>query len=252
DVVRSLRRDGYQYFSNSNVDLVVKPIGKNITKAQKVYDPAQDAIVTLSRQEMDDLYEQGGTLADLRRPEEINGTTVETMLIRNNASEYARQFRDTDTILNKREGYYQISYKSPRFIDETYKDSDGVERTRTIAVAGSIKDAEEAVKLFSNQNPGSTFRHRRDERQIRRDSDSYWDLNSVGGRIAQRHRGKTLNGAVGIQEFGKGDFIESPADSALKAIMSVSGRTAFRPMLEAARERFMRQYADVLPRDPQT
>src|SRR5690606_4657239 len=35
-------------------------------------------------------------------------------------------------------------------------------------------------------------------------------------------------------------------------IMSVSGRTSFRPMLEAARERFMRQYADVLPRDPQT
>lgn len=252
DVVRSLRRDGFEYFSNDNVDLVVKPISKNFTKAQKAYDPAQDKVITLSRQEMDDLYNAGGTLADLRRPEVLNGDEVETMIVRNNVHEYTRQFRDDDKILNKREGYYQVSYKAPRFIDETYRDSNGVERTRTIAVAGNVQDANDAVKLFQNQNPNNTYRHRRDERQIRRDSDSYWDMNSVGGRIAQRHRGKTLNGAVGIQEFGKGDFIETPADSAIKAIMSVSGRTAFRPMLDAARERFMRQYADVLPRDPVT
>ncbi|AXH71953.1 MAG: putative tail sheath [Podoviridae sp. ctbj_2] len=248
DLVRTLRGQKYQWFDNPNFTGVVRPIQKNMNKNQ-VYDPGTDKFITLSKADMDDLYNTGGTLAELRRPVVINGNTVENMLVRNRPGEFARAINDTDKILNKKDGYYQISYRSPKFIDETYVDQLGVERTHAVGVAGTTKDAQEAIKLMQTRNPNNRYAFRGDERGMRRDGDAYWDLNSVGGRIAQRHRGKLLEDSVGTQLFGAGDFIDSPTDSAVKAIMSISGRTSMRPVLEAAKERFIKQYGHLLTPD---
>lgn len=248
DLARTLRAQGYQWMDNVNFTGVVKPIPKNINKAS-VYDPMTDKLVTLSKQEMDDLYLQGGTLGELRRPLQLNGATIENIVVRNQPGQFARAINDADQILTKKDGYYQITYRSPKFIDETFVDQNGVQRTRAIGVAGTTKEAQDAIKLMQTRNPQNTYKFRGDERGLRRDSDSYWDLNQVGGRIAQRHRGKLLEDAVGTQLFGAADFIDSPTDSAVKAIMSISGRTSMRPVLDAAKERFINQYRHLLTPD---
>lgn len=249
DIARTLRQNKFEVFENANDFFIVKPVSKN-RNINMVYDAQAGHVRGITADEIDVLYDNGGTLAAFRRPEAIGGQTVEHMIVRQNVGEYTRAIRDADRILNKKEGYYQITYKAPRFIEETYKDTSGEMRTRVVGVAGTRKEADEAVKLFQNQNSTSTFSQRGDERGIIRSADEYWDLNSVGGRIAQRHRGKLLENAVGTQHFGKGDFIESPADSAIKAIMSISGRTAMRPVLDAAKERFIRQFGKYLTEDP--
>lgn len=248
DVVRTLRNQKYEWFDGANFSGVVRPIAKNINKAE-VYDPAIDTIRVLTKAEMDDLYLKGGTLADFRRPVQINGQTSETIMVRQVPGEYSRRINDNDQILHKKDGYYTISYKSPKFIDETYVDQHGKTHTRAVGVAGTTKDAKDAVALMSKRNPQNQYAFRGDERGLRRDADSYWDLNQVGGRIAQRHRGKLLEDAVGNQLFGGADFIDSPVDSAVKAIMSTSGRTSMRPVLDAAKERFVDQYKHLLTPD---
>lgn len=245
DLGRTLKAQGYQWMEHTNFTGAVRPFAKNINRAEG-YDPGKDALVTLSKQDLDDLYNAGGTMAELRRPININGATIENVLVRNQPGEFARAINDSDQILNKKDGYYQITYRSPKFIDETYVDQAGKTHTRAIGVAGTTQEAKDAIKLMSTRNPNSRFTFRGDERGLQRSSDAYWDLNQVGGRIAQRHRGKLLEDAVGTQLFGAGDFIDSPTDSAVKAIMSISGRTSMRPVLEAAKERFVNQYQHLL------
>lgn len=248
DVVRTLRNQNFEWFDNANFTGAVRPIPKNINRAN-AYDPATDTMRVLSKQEMDDIYLNGGTLADVRRPVTINGQTTDTIIVRQRPGEYSRRINDNDQILHKKDGYYTISYKSPKFIDETYVDQNGKTHTRAVGVAGTTKDAKDAVALMQRRNPQNQYAFRGDERGLRRDADSYWDLNQVGGRIAQRHRGKLLEDAVGNQLFGAADFIDSPVDSAVKAIMSTSGRTSMRPVLDAAKARFVDQYKHLLTPD---
>lgn len=248
DLVRSLSSNGYLKFSDSNTQLFAKPIPKN-RNIVSVYDPAVSAVRTLTGQEIDELYAKGGTMARLRRPANFSGTTAEHMLVRNTPNEYLRKMRDSDQVLNYREGYFQIQYTAPRFVEEIIRDSKGVEiGRRAVAVAGDTKEAQTFADRMA-RTTGGEYKVRGDIRAMRKDDDAYWDLASTGGRIAQRHRGKLLEDASGLNHLGDGSYILNPADSARRAAMSISGRTVTRPMLDAAKERFLQQYGDAIPKN---
>ena len=248
DLVRTLRKDGYQYFDTPNLTAVVKERPKRFDN-RHVYDSATDANRVLTDAEIDDIYAKGGYIGEFRRPIDLHGNIMEQVIVRNTPNEYARALNDTDKMLEYRDGYYQVSYKAPKFIDETTVDSRGKTNTVTIAVTGTIGEAEEIVKKLSAQNPDRTYKHRGDERDIKRNTDMYWDMNHVGGRIAQRHRGQLLQNSVGIKQMGALDFIESPADAAMKASLSIGGRMAMRQTIETAKERFVQQFGDLLSKE---
>ena len=252
DLIRTLNSQGYQLFKNNVTELYAKPIPKN-QNIGNVYDPAFDSVLVHSKIQGDELYNSGGTYARLRRPVDINGVTVEHMIVRNTPSEYLRRFRDTDQVLNYREGYYQISYNAPKFVDEAVRGSDGkIAYYKAIAVAGDTKEADFFAQRMASSNGkkmGEDYRVRGDDRAMTRGDDGWWDVNSASGRIAQRHRGKLLEDGGGLNHLGDGSYIVSPVDSAIKAARSIAGRTVTRPMLETAKARFMQQYERFLMSD---
>lgn len=245
EVVKAVDKEGYKLFSHPNIEAVVKERPKRFEN-NVAYDPAIDSVRTLTKTEIDDIYNKGGYVGEFRRPITLNGATSDFMIVRNTPTEYARKLRDNDKLLNYREGYYQVSYRTPKFIDEEYTDSSGVKRTRTIGVAGSVKEAKAAVDRLQSQGNGNTYKYRGDERDVRRGADAYWDMNQVSGRIAQRHRGKLLENTVGFKTYGADDFIENPADSAVRAATSMGGRIAMKEVIDTAKERFMKQFGHML------
>lgn len=243
DLVRTLNSQGYQLFRNRTTELYAKPIAKN-QNLGKIYDPATDSVITHTKAEGDALYNSGGTYARLRRPTDFNGVTAEYMIVRNTPTEYLRKFRDSDKVLNYRNGYFQIQYQAPRFVDEVKPDG----TIRTVAVAGDYTEANHFAKRMATTT-GFEYRVRGDERALRRGEDTWWDIHSAAGRIAQRHRGKLLEDASGLNHLGDSTYIVNPVDSAMAAAKSISGRTVSRPMLEAAKARFINQYSRLLPSD---
>lgn len=250
DLVRTLSAKGFQKFVGGNTEMYVKPIQKNIN-ATNVYDATQGIKVTPTRAELDDLYNTGGTLAALRRPEQINGELVEHVIVRNNLSEYSRTLTDNDQILNYKKGYYQIQYSAPKFIDE-YSVVNGQTVRRAVAVAGDSYEAEQFAQRARVNNPANEYRVRSDDRSLSRDSDDWWDLNSAYGRIAQRHRGALLQDAKGINHLGDTEYIVDPATTAIRVARSISGRTIGRPFLEAAKARVLQRYGHVMGKNPVT
>lgn len=245
DLIRTLNAQGFEWMDHPNFTGAVKPRPKNyaITEA---YDPATDSIKAIDNKEIDLIYGAGGNIGELKRPIDVAGVMVENVIIRNTPSEYTRKLTPKDSILEKRDGYYQVHHKAPRFIDETYKDASGKVYTHTIATTGSIKDAKEAVKLLEARYPDRVYKQRGDERGITRGSNEYWDLNTSSGRIAQRRRSNLIQQNVGLQSIGATNYVENPVEAAIKAAASISGRTAMRPVLEAAKERFMKQYGHLV------
>lgn len=241
DVVRTLNAQGYQIFQNQTAELFAKPIAKN-QNLRSLYDPLTNSVIVHTKVDGDILYNAGGTYAALRRPATFNGVTTEHMIVRNTPNEYLRKIRDTDKVLNYREGYFQVQYKAPKFVDEILPDGS----RRTVAVAG---DTEEASLFASRMQTTSGNQHvvRGDAKALTSGDDTWWDVNSAGGRIAQRHRGKLLEDAGGLNQLGDNKYIVSPVDSAIIASKSIAGRTVNRPMLDAAKARFMAQYERFLP-----
>lgn len=258
DVVRTMNAQGYQIFQNASTTLYARPLAKN-TQIGRVYDPSTGQVITVEPQFIDELYNKGGTVARLRRPSQFSfdvpygdatkavTETAEYMIVRNSPDEYLRKLRDTDQVLNYRHGYYQIQYSAPRFVDEITLDSSGREAgRRAIAVAGDTKEANNFSKRMSIENPDKRYVVRGDAKAMVRGSDDWFDLNNIKGRIAQKHRGKLLEDATGINHLGDGTYIVNPVESAVRAARSIAGRTVTRPMLEAAKARFMAQFSDVV------
>ncbi len=261
DLVRTLNAQGYQIFDSAGTTLYAKRLEKNTTIAgtfnpqgtqvvggQGVYNPATASVTTLTKQEIDDLYNTGGFIAKLRRPTDFNGVTAEIMMVRNTPTEFLRKVRDTDTVLNYRPGYFQIQYNAPKFVDEVLERGNNGEVTKfkTVAVSPDTLTAE-VFKSRMSATSGKEYRVRSDDRAFTKDSDGWWDVNSANGRIAQRQRGKLLEAADGVNQLGDGSHVLNPVDSAMRAARSISGRVVTRPVLEAAKARAMQQYAEHFP-----
>lgn len=250
DLVRTLDNQNYHIINTQQGDkLVARPIAKDSTIG-KVYDPAVGDIIAFEKVAHDTLYANGGTAARLRRPIEINGKSTEYMVVRNTPTEYLRKLRDSDHVLNYREGYFQIQYKAPKFVIEVTTSPNGIKTEKAIAVAGDTPEAQRFATRMSQNNPDKEYKVRGDDRAMRKDSDAHWDINSASGRIAQRIRGKLLEDGSGMNHLGSNaNYIVNPVDSAVRAARSISGRTVSRPMLEAYAERLMQQDGHMYPPD---
>lgn len=245
DVVRTLDAQGFMVFEGAETTLFAKPVGKRTNSIGAAFDPLTNSVIRLTDDTERELYEKGGYYAKLRRPSQFDGVTTEYMVVRNTPEEYLRKVRETDRVLNYRDGYYQVQYKAPRFIDEITPD--GIRRA--VAVAGDSEEANFLADRFRKNNPDNKYIPRPDDRIMRSGTDDWFDINSAGGRIAQRHRGKLLESSNASNIFAESAYVVQPIDSAIHAARSIGGRTVMRPVLEAAKARYMAKHGDLLTGD---
>ena len=246
DLGRTLTHQGFKVLEDvGGTKLFLKPVGK-VHDAGNVFDPVTNTVRKLTKEEIDKLYEDGGTLARLRNTESFDGEVVNYVKVNNSPTSYLRSISSQDQILNYRHGYYQRIYKAPVFVVKKFK---GYERA--IGVAPDTKTAKmylskEAAKEGKSVEEFGFYREDRNALNIGRDE--YWELNRESGRIAQRRRGEKLADSGAEVQIGKTDsFVLDPVESAIRAARSISGRAMTRESLEYSKARVMRQYGHLMP-----
>jgi len=250
DVNRTLRNRGFEVFEHrpSDTKLIVEPTSRNASdNVTRYYDPATGRTKTLTNKELDELYEQGGTTAKLRKAEEFDGEQVENIIVGNNPnSGYNRRIRDDDRTLAYRDGYYHVRYTDPYYVTRF---DPKTKARKTIARAQSRREAELEAARLSDTNDGFEYDWKADSKtSVDESFDNNLDVQFSAGRSTQRLRGKRLE-RVGTDKTIGDMGLESPIDSLTRSIASVSNRTSFRQVLEADKRRWMSQFKDLLPKD---
>lgn len=250
DLVRTMNIQGYQLFDNGTDKLFAKAAQKN-KNIKKAYDPDTGSVVSLSQKELDDLYDKGGTYAAFRRPTDINGEVVEHMIVRNNATSYLRGIRESDQVLAYKKGYYQVQYNAPKFITQRMVTANGGEYYKAVGVAGDTEEAEQIRRRISTTEGVSLddLVVRADMRDMKVDTDAYWDMQNASGRIAQRHRGKRLENTTNPLTGFDSQYLLDPVESAIRASRNLSSRVATREFLEISKQRAIQQYGEYFPKD---
>lgn len=243
DTIKTLRNNGYQLLDNGSDRFFAKPIPKSIREA-KGYDPESGTMVVMNREEMDKLYEQGGTIAQLKSSFTFEGEEVTNLIVKNNSNSYLRGLTDADRALNYREGYYLTSYRAPIFIDKV-----DPKTGKRVAVATALDSVEADLfkKRAEQENPGFKFVARPDKKKLPDQKQDVWDLNFNGGRTAQRRRGKPLVDADGSNRLEGSAYFETPIESAIRASRSIAGRTIYRDLIETMKARAMQKHGHLFP-----
>lgn len=253
DFAKTLTHRGYKMFIDpmTKTEMVAKPVAKrSVPERARVYMPDTDNVVTLNTAAINRLYEEGGTLAQLRTPFHVLDSVAEYVVsMEKPGTSYLRSISPSDQVLTYRKGYYQVHYKDPKFIIKVERDNSGkVVKEQAVATAGSTREANLMATRLKEASEGE-FYVRGDVKKVRMDSDEYWDLSVSGGRTAQRVRGKRLEDATSSIGSPSHENILDPVEALTKSIRSVSQRVSMRDYLDATKTRFINQFKDVLPKD---
>lgn len=254
DLVRQSKRKGYQMFvSKDGMDsFLARPLVPQAAgKVDRVYDPVLKSIRPITTKEKQELYEKGGTIASTRAPVNVGDETIGHVIVGNNQENYLRGLRETDKLLNYRDGHFTIYYKDPVFITQTAKNADGTEYQKAIATAGSVKDAEAHIARLRAANPDGDFAWRGDLKGEALD-EMVFNSRVNAGRTAQRTRGKTLADVSDRPSDLEFRHIMTPEESLVRSIQSISHRVNMKDFLDTSKARFMKQYQEYLPRNPET
>ena len=262
DLVKTLRNRGYGMLvdNKTNTRLFARKVAHNQLKGHNngrktvdYYDAETDSIKTLSSDEVSKLYADGGFVAEMRTPMKVEDDATRFIISRETPSSYIRELKDTDQVLHYRQGYYQVNYKDPWFIDRIVTDKRGNELYRqAVATSSSTKDAQlMARRLGSTDAGGYKYVARRAKEQLSVDSDDYFNMAIAQGRTAQRVRGERLSDATAPITDGLHGHIMDPVESLTKSIRSISRRVSMRDFLESAKTRFEKQFDDIIPKNAQ-
>lgn len=259
DMIKTYTSRGYGLMEHqeSGTRLIVRPVARNQTGDRvKAYDPLTNSVVDLDAKALTDLYAGNGNVAKSISPIAVDGVQVEHVLNRNAAgSTYIRQLRNDDQVLNYRKGYYAVRYRDPHFIEKKVVDADGKpvldssgkEQWKAVATASDIPKAKKAVERLTASN-GGEYRFRNDLKGEDYDNATHSVL-QTGGMSSQRLRGERLEEAIGDNQLLQdGTHIESPIESMVHAMQSVSSRVSARDWIETAKQRFIAQFGEVLPK----
>lgn len=258
DLVKTYRTRGYGLMvdESTGTRLLVKDLPKgSVSETVAVFDPITDSVKKMDKETLARHYEAGGTVARTASPLSIDGVSVTHVLNQNKpGSTFIRSLNHTDTLLNYRKGYYAVRYKDPHFIEKRVLDEDGKpllnasgqEMWRAVATAANIPDAKKAIERLSVTS-GGEYRFRNNLKG--EDFDLAEGQSMIaGGMSAQRVRGQRLEEALGNFNVSEAAHIESPMESLIRSIASISERVSMRDYMETAKRRFVAQFDDVLPR----
>lgn len=258
DLVRQSKRKGFEMFETADGQdrFLVKPISNSTAGNMpgfkgKIYDPEIGQIRNITSKERTDLYKNGGSIAIARTPVVVGEQSIPYVLVRNNGQNYSRALRETDKLLNYRDGHFTIYYKNPVFITKKVKNADGSTYERAIATSETIQDGNAHLSRLKKVDPKGEYTIRSDRVGEELD-EMLWNSRVNTGRTAQRTRGETLTDVTDRPTDLGFRHIATPEESLLRSINSISRRISFKEYLDTAKARFSDQYKDFLPIDPQT
>lgn len=250
DLNKTLRAKGWQKFVDQTGDtsLVARPIGKGSLSSSDLVIGEDGKAMKMNAKALDELYDAGGTIAVLRRPIEIDGDSVEHILVKNNAeSSYLRNINDSDQTLSYIDGHYTVRYHDPYFITKTMKGAGGKEYQKALATAGTRKEAQELYDRLSTTDIKGEYDIKGDSKK---DPNTYadyqWDTIVSSGRTSQRVRGSRLADATGIPTDLNHVHIESPEESLINSFKNLATRVSYNDYLNAAKTRWMSQFGHML------
>jgi len=249
DMTRKLSAQGWQLWDNGASTLIARPMARGqVGKSRQFYDSATDSLVRYSDEDLAQLYENGGTISELRTAVEIDGKFVEQMIVPQSTESYTRRIRESDHILSYRHGYYTVKYDSPWFIDkEILDDAGNVTRTETVATAGSQAESKQFVERASAQAENARFITRADRNSTRTIEDDYINVAINNGRTPQRFRGKRLRDSSGTTDVNE-KYVKDPVEVMIEAARNIANRVGYRDYLETTKRRFTETYRSVLPK----
>lgn len=248
DLNKNLRGLGWQRFvDNANdTDLIARPVANRGLDGAKVYDPQTNTIRKIDKNELTDLYKSNGTLAELKRPLNIGDDEADFVLTRDGGTGYLRRINDEDTTLPYRDGYYPIKYDAPIFIRKKFFRKDGGTYYKAVATAGNHSDANALLARLRTTDQEGEYISTGDYKRGSADFDNAeWDVVVNSGRSAQRVRGQRLADATTPTDLNH-VHVESPEDSLISSIKSISSRTAFRDWMETSKSRWLSNYGKLL------
>lgn len=255
DMAKTLRSRGFQVLEDPSTDtrLFIQPLSTNSAKKVKtVYNADTQKLELLDANALEEMYEQGTVVGKMREPMNVDGRMVEHIMVKESVEgSRVRRIRDDDKILNYRQGYYTVQYDAPRFIVKEQV-VDGQTIRKTVAVAGDIKAADKYIERLAKEelDPNVRYYQRDDIKKMDMGSDEYWSLQSASGRTAQRVRGRRLEDADQLHMVsGENSYVKSPVDSMVNAARSVATRVSMRDYMETTKQRFLKQFSDILARD---
>lgn len=276
DRARTLKLTGHKMFvhKESGTELFVRPQVRNAPINGKVYDPDTNMVLDLTAAGKKQLYDDGGYVAILRdHITQESGEVAKYVVVKERIGNYAREFNDSDRVLNYINGYYSVRHESPLFVVQNVKDKSGrILYKKAVAEAGSIADAEQMAKSLAARTEGHLYDrsgHDTADFFIREDiktsdamsyADASLDVGISSGRSSQRFRGAPLESYDPLAQ-GQSQHVQSPLESMSRVAYSLGNRLATRPYLETAKARWLENYGKFVevdqtayvkgfPRDP--
>ena len=258
DMVKSYRSRGYGVMEHqdSGTRLFVKELNRTqVGDGIKVYDPVNQEVRAMTKEEISAHYAANGNIGKLHTPMTVDNTVVQHVLNQNSAgSVYVRALRDTDHVLSYRKGYYAVKYDNPHFIEQRLVDDAGKpildeggrQAWKVVATADTVVNARRGIDRLTKTR-GGEYRYRADLKGADYEQATIQHLHA-GGMSSQRVRGQRLEEALGQNDISDQVNIENPINSLIHSATSVANRVAFRDWLETAKARFLVQYGDVLPK----
>lgn len=256
DLVRQSKRKGFEMFrtADGQDQFLVKPINNQVASkagVTKVYDPELGHIREISLAERTELYSKGGTIAMARTPIEVGGESIAYVKVSQTQHNYTRALRESDRLLNYRDGHFTIYYKDPVFITKEVVNADGTKYTKAIATARNKKDAEAYLKRVRASDPNGVFNYRPDLKGEEFD-EMMFNSRANAGRTAQRTRGEMLEDASARPTDMEFRHIAAPEESLTRSINSIAKRVNMKEWIDTSKARFEKQYKEFLPIDPNT
>src|SRR5690606_27638548 len=111
------------------------------------------SIVSLTKEQLDELEKSGGSIAKLRDVLVKNDEGIEHIIVKNTPGEnFLKEVGDHTAALNYRRGYYSVHYKDPYFVRRKIKDKNGkVIKEETFATAPTKRRAEMLAKARAEE-----------------------------------------------------------------------------------------------------
>ena len=237
--------------ASGDTELYARKIGmKSVPKGAKIYDPVTDTFSVVNDKLLKELKDEGGYIAAMRRPSKHGDEFIEYVRVEEKVgTSYAKRIAPSDQVLNYRDGYFTTYYNAPRYVVEKVKDKDGnVMYEQAVATAGNRLDAETLTARMNRESSDpDRYYTREDIKNTQEKDDLDWDMQSALGRTTQKVRGQRLGsadegGAIDIHD----KYVDTPIDSLIRSIRSLSRRTSVRAWLDTSKTRFVEQYGDIL------
>ena len=254
DMSRSLQGRGYGMYvhRDSNTNLVAKGIDRpGVNSKTPILNPETGATINLSKKDLDDLYDKGGSVMHLATPITTGPGKGSTHVISLNTPSkgYVKRLTDDDTVLNYREGYYPVMYEAKFFVYKELVGSGGDVTEVVVASAKTTKERDFLMAELGRRDPNSSFGHRlnkQHEQAGRLLGEDDWALMVSSGMSAQKVRGSRLQSVESGVVSANNTNLVDPLEAVAAQIHKISQRVAMRDYLEGVKKRWHTNFKDVV------